>query len=370
MNRGMNIDQLLNEVERQSKAKRDFIGNTAEHIAMVKMPDYPQGVALVLADEGASMLQRFRISEHCHNQIAARLKIPRQYYNRLLADHTDLVLENVNTLFKREPELRMVRTLDGVARAFLSNSYQRLDNNEVLAATLPIMAKQFETRLIGSHVNPDRMRIKCLFTGDEHKVDVGTTRDGSRDTLRAGFEFGNSETGQGSMYLHGFFYRDYCENGCVFGKTDTASLRQIHLGKRLDVSPGLELSDETRRAEDVLRVSAFKDVLRQLSSPEWVQSMGEKIRAARDTATVKHATTAVQAVCKEVGLPQSDADSVLHNLLRDDDLTKWGMVNAVTAVANSKDNFEEASSIESMGGELLALTNAQWNKIASLVPAS
>jgi hypothetical protein len=86
---------------------------TTSETGLALMPNYP--------------LERFRITDHCHQQIASRLQIPAKYYKRLLADHADLVMQNVNTLFEREPELRMIRTIenkaDGIrnARAFLSN---------------------------------------------------------------------------------------------------------------------------------------------------------------------------------------------------------------------------------------------------------
>jgi hypothetical protein len=128
MNVGKTLQDLIETVKAQSESKRDLLAGTQSQLRMVQTPDMPNGVALVTLDPGAQALERFAISDTAHGQIAGWLKIPAQYYNRLLADHTDLVVSQVNALFEREPGTRMVRTLDGKCRAFLSDRYRRIDN--------------------------------------------------------------------------------------------------------------------------------------------------------------------------------------------------------------------------------------------------
>ena len=48
----------------------------------------------------------------------------------------ELLAENVNSWFQREPTQRMVRTLDGTVRAFLSNRYRRIDNLDIAEIVL------------------------------------------------------------------------------------------------------------------------------------------------------------------------------------------------------------------------------------------
>ena len=370
MHVGMTLQELVSEVSRQVDNKADYITSTKDHLAMVPMPDFENEVALVVSRPERSVLERFEVSENCHKQIAARLKIPQTYYKRLLRDHRDLLLENVNALFKREPELRMVRTLDGRARAFLSNSYKRIDNAQILTNALPVVKNDFPTQLLSSYVDEDRMRLKVLFTGDSHAVEVGRTRDGSPDILRTGFEIGNSETGKGSQYVRGFLYRDYCTNGCVWGMQETLAYKQIHLGSRLGLTPDLVLSDETHRREDALIVSATRDVLAKLASPEFTQQVGERIRTLRNTESVKDPHAAVEAVTKELRMNETEAKNVLESFIRDQDYTQWGMVNAVTQQANPRPDsdldYNRASKIEEMGAKIIDLNFRQWNKIAQL----
>ena len=79
-----------------------------------------------------------------------------------------MVIEQVNKLFEREPSMRMVRTLDDRARAFLSDRFRRIDNDLILAKTLPKLANAAgelpASRIIGSHLTEDSMRIRVLWT--------------------------------------------------------------------------------------------------------------------------------------------------------------------------------------------------------------
>lgn len=368
MHNGMKLEEMMEEVLRHSKVKKDFIADTKEHMEMVPMPNegFENDLAIVLQNSETGLLERFGITENFHRQVAARLKIPSKYYMRLIDDHRDLLLTNVNELFDREPALRMVRTLDGRARAFLSNSFRRVDNEQILERTLPVIRGDFETTLLNTFVDENRLRLKCLFPGETHEVDLGQTPTGKDDIVHAGFEMGNSEVGKGSFYIRGFFYRGFCLNGCVYGSEETASMKIIHVGSRLGIDNGMLLSNATMRKEDDLIVSAARDVLAKLASPEFTQQLGEKLRALKGRAPVKSAQAAVEHVCKELRMTENESANVLESFIRDQDYSQWGMVNAVTQVANKSDDYNRSSKIEEMGNNIIQLNAAQWSRVANL----
>lgn len=391
MQNGMTIQELLIEVQRQATQKRDFVADTHESIRMVADPLKSDDVCLVLLSQHASELQRFEITEHCHRQIAARLDVPWKFYSRLLQDHRDLVIHNVNELFEREPSMRLVRTLDGKARAFLSDRYRRLDNDEVLSHVLPPLIRgDIESTLLNTHISENKMRLKVLFTNDELKIDLGETaqrapwggadvdaqhrviaqRDSGRDIVRPGCEISNSETGDGSLRIRGFFFRSYCLNGCVFGDSDAFTYSRNHVGSKLLSASNLEVfSDETQRKQDELIIAECRDALKLMSDPTRVQKMGDALRAAKfESEHVRNAAAAVSAVVTE--LPQlldADRDNILESFIRDQDYSKWGMLNAITAQANSEAiTYERACEYEEAGAQLLNLSASAWGRIASL----
>lgn len=379
MKRGMSLENLLTTVVEQNKTKRDFVANTKESIAMVDAPDMPQKVALVLRKEGEAELERFSISENCHRQIAGRLQIPLKYYFRLLEDHLDLVVTQVNALFQREPQTRLLRTLDGKARAFLSDKYKVLDNDQVLEQVLPpIVQGDIQSQMLSANISENNMYMKVLFTDDALAQDIGELARPSnhiggqnngqtRDIVRPGAIIKNSETGMGSMVTEGFFYRDYCLNGCVYGVSNIFSTKRIHLGGKLVANGDFEVfSDETKRKQNELIIAEVTDTMKALTNPENVQKMGDALRATKEGAQVENAFAAVDQLAKEVDIRDGEKESVIQNMLEDGDFTRWGMINAVTKVANTDAvDYERACELEQIGGSLIDLHTSQWNRIAN-----
>lgn len=373
MQSGMSLEALLSEVKRQSTVKRDFVTSTKDNVRMVEADSMSDGVALVLLREGADELERFSIAETAHRQIASKLSIPWKYYHRLLCDHRDLVLQQVNALFEREPSSRLFRTLDGTCRAFLSDRYKRLDNKQVLEETLPAIVKgEIDTRLMSSHIGENQMRLKVIFTGDELAQEVARGPQGEPRIVRPGFRMSNSETGHGSLKIEGFFFDSYCTNGCVFGEKESFEFSRSHLGGKLLEGSGYEvLSDESRDLEDRTIISQVSDVMRAMASPEFANKLGDQLRNAANSVPVRKPSAAIETAVKELDLKEGESDSILETFIRDRDYTQWGLASAVTAQANDEQiPYERACELEDIGGKILSMNLRQWRKIAEAEPVA
>lgn len=377
MKTGISLPELISEVQRRTAGKKDVLVDTKDKIRMVPVPAaiFTNGIGIAI-DNPAQPFEVLAITEQAHRQIATWVKVPWEYYTRLLKDHPDMVMENVNKLFEREPGIRMVRTLDNKCRAFLSDQYRRLDNDMVLAKTLPaIIGKSGmlpPTAVLANHITDDDMRIKVVFTDDALAQDIGPSprpspRTNNRDICRPGFEVGNSETGKGSLFVRGFFFRDYCNNGCVWGTEDMLSYERRHLGGKLKTANGISvLSQETLRRDDEAIVSALHDVMRALGSAETVQRLGDALRAAKADVKLERPQIGVQVLGQEVGLRENELDLVLANLIEDGDLSRYGVLNAVTAVANRDETpLDRSLQLEEIGSTILNFPVAKWLKIAT-----
>ena len=366
MQNGMNLQELLTEVIRQNDAKRDFVASTHESIRMVEFDSEPH---IILLKEGAEALERFTITEHCHRQLASRLSIPWKYYQRLLNDHLDLVIHQVNALFEREPQTRMVRTLDGQARAFLSDRYRRLDNAQVLEQALPpILKGDVETSVLSCNVSPNNMHMKVLFTDDSLKQDIGLAPHSNRsDVVRPGLILGNSEVGQGLLFMKGFFFRDYCTNGCVFGMYDAFEARRTHVGGKITAQSDFQVfSDETQKKEDELVIAQITETLKTMSDPNRVREMGNRLREIKTGEKANDPIAAMELLAENQGLSQQETNRALQNFLEDGDYSQWGAVNAVTKVANNEEevSYERACELEEIGSKIIQMNAKQWLQVA------
>jgi hypothetical protein len=375
MKQGMSLQELLTQVTANAKAKRDFVASTAGAVRMIAAKGFRNDVAVILLRDGAAELERFEVNDTAHGQIAAHLGIPWKYYQRLLTDHADLVINQVNALFEREPSMRLLRTINGHVRAFLSDRYQRLDNDTVLATTLPVLTSAaFANELLSCNVSDERLDVKCVYTDPALEFDVGTAPDGkSRDIVKPGFHLSNSEVGKGSLRARGFFYRAYCRNGAVYGGADALEFSRAHLGGRLIEGSNFQvISDETKRLDDAAIVSGVTDVLKALGSREFVADMAAQLRALKSGGAIEAPVASFPAFARELELTETESASALEALIRDRDYSRWGLLNAVTALANDAPSYERANELEALADKVITMPVARWNqlRVAERVPVA
>ena len=149
------VKKLYDELERQRSARQDILASTKS----IKFNSDSRG-SIVSVDAGDKLLP-FAVSDLAHAQIADRLNIPKKYYDRMRAENPALLDANVNAWLINEPETRMLRTLDGRLRAFLSNRYRRLDNLELLDHVLPVIAQMKGCEIISCDVTETHLYLKA-----------------------------------------------------------------------------------------------------------------------------------------------------------------------------------------------------------------
>ena len=103
MKAGLSIEELAAEIMRQNEIKEDYVVNSP----CLQMDAWDSDLFLRVMDgQQTDRLEPLEISENAHRQISARLGIPIKYYNRMLAESPDLLTQNVNTWFNKNPEQR------------------------------------------------------------------------------------------------------------------------------------------------------------------------------------------------------------------------------------------------------------------------
>lgn len=196
------IETLYDELERQRNARQDFIADTrslAIHTANNR------SIIRVASNEE---VMTYGVTELAHRQIADRLKIPFGYYERMRNEIPELLDSNVNNWLSKNPEKRMLRTLDGGLRAFLSDRYRRLDNLELLDHVLPVIGEMKGAQVVSCDVTETHLYLKVVNKLLKAEVSVG-------DVVQAGFVISNSEVGLGALKVEPLVFRLVCKNGLI-----------------------------------------------------------------------------------------------------------------------------------------------------------
>ncbi len=353
MNRnGMNLVELAQEIVRRAEAKRDFVADT---------PDLVFGDnALAIGAAG-----RFPLTDHAHGQIADRVGIPKRYYDRMRAEAPALLAGNVNHWFQKQPERRMVRTLDGQARAFLSDRYHRIDNERIAEAVLPVLLEGGgHGAVVSCCITDSKLYIQALFPRLEGEVRRG-------DPVQGGVIVGNGEIGDGALDVRPMVYRLCCTNGMIVGQVaEDARLRRNHVGRRIESGEDYSIyADETLQADDRALSLKIRDSIRALAQPQLFARILAEMRHAAQQQPVSNPIAAVSELGNVYPVVQGERDSILTHLIRGGDYSKWGMVNAITETANDHPSYDRAVELQAMGGRLLELKPTEWRRIAAANPA-
>lgn len=355
MKTGKSIVELATEIERQSKAKVDYIADTRK-LEMVTTPGTAASHALVLANGERKVIP---VGPLAHDQIAGRVGIPAKYYDRMRTEAPELLARNVNHWLTENPETRLVRTLDGSARAFLSNRYQRIDNNHVAETVLPILLQTAGIEIVSAEVTERRLYIKAVT--HSVRAEIKSKRVG--DFVEAGVMIANSEVGLGAVQVTPFFHFLVCTNGMVRNKE---GLRAAHVGTRLESDEHIAgvLADDTRATMDRAVLLKVRDVVAAaMDSARFMEAIG---RMQQQTGEMMRGdpAKAIEILADDFALNNTERASVLRHLIEGGDLSRYGLMNAVTRTAEDAEGYDRATELETMGGRIVDLSAGNWARLA------
>ncbi len=346
MKAGRTLSELAIELERQSQTKKDFIAST-ESLEMTNTGE--------MAIDGDTH-QEFKIADHAHTQIAARLDIPSKYYQRMRSQAPELLAANVNEWFHQKPERRMLRTLDRNIRAFLSDRYRRLDNYDLAAAVLPVLKEMGEgLKIVSTELTESRMYIKVINERLELEVKQG-------DVVQAGMVISNSEVGMGSLKVEPLIYRLICLNGMI--ATDH-SQKRYHVGRNAEEGEAYELfRDETIKADDRAFFLKVQDTVRAAVDIAKFSTIVERMRESTEQRIEGNPVKSVELLTKSFGYNSEEGSGILQHLIQGGDLSAYGMLNAITRTSQDVDDYERATTLERDGSRVLSLPASSWREIA------
>lgn len=351
MKSGLTLDQLADTILTQSSQKADYLVDTRN----LKLETYGSDVYLHMFDNNADILEPLQINQIAHRQFGTHLKIPAAYYDRMLTTHPELLAHNVNSWFQREPSKRMLRTMGGTARAFLSNRYRRIDNLEIAQAVLPIIGEMKDATIESCQVTESRMYIKVVNPRLEAEVVPG-------DIVQAGVIISNSEVGLGSVCIQPLVYRLVCSNGMIINDAQT---RRNHVGRTAETEESFLLySDETLIAEDKAFVMKIQDTVKAaVDEARFSQVIGMMRTAKQAPMNTQDVPGIVRMASREFHITEDESTGVLQHLIEGKDLSLYGLSNAITRHSQDIESYDRATELESIGYNILSMPQRQWNRI-------
>lgn len=367
MKEGRSLKEVAELLQERRAARRDF---TAAHGAMKYGASED-----VLSLSGVG---EFRMSPLAHDQMAERLEIPAKYYKRMMADDPELLETNINRwLGKTGDTKRLVRTLGGNVRAILGGTYRPLDDVDMLEAVLPAMEKS-GCSVRSCDVTDTRFYLKAVANNVQFVMDDETPEEAAArlrnpgqhnrrdDVFAAGIVCSNSEVGLGGLTVEPLVWRRVCDNGLIVPE---AAFRKTHVGRT--TGKGGEFAyeffrDETRLADDRALWLKVRDCVEHVFDQVNFAGIVQKMEAARKDLIEAQPVQFIEEVAEVLNLNQNEQTSVLTHLLRDGDMSRYGLMNAVTRASQDVNDYDRATEMERLGGRVLELPRTDWKRIATV----
>jgi len=370
MKTGKSLVELATELERRANNKTDYLAKTdlismSRDEAEALEGDFDRLLKLNVGDI------KVGINGLAHDQLGSYCDIPAAYYDRCRTHDPDLLIHNVNSWIAKAHETRMVRTLDGKARAFLSNAYRPLENEDLANAILPILLDGGEYDIHSCDVTEKRLYIKVVGKSLTRELAKHGATLGSGHTIVhvmfPAITVSNSEVGCGALSIQRGLYDSGCSNLGTYGEK---ALRRAHVGGRHElVSDELvsKLSDDTRRKMDSALWSQVRDVIKLGFAEGEFNALCDKVEGAQADRIEKDADVVkvVKVAGQKLGLREGEQKGVLQCLIEGGDLSRCGLHNAITKFSQEDAlSYDRATELERIGAQVIELPKNDWNVIA------
>lgn len=356
MKQGKSLQSLAAELTRIQETAKDYV----VPVSKMSMNDAGQ----IEFQNGSK--QELNLNSWSAGQLASYTDIPKNYFDRIRAENASLLAQNVNHAFGRlaanqgnKTEARMIRTLDGNVRAFLSSRYRRLDGHDLMQTVLPILIDG-KFQIASCEITERRLYVKATTARVQGEVAKG-------DVVQYGVMVSTSDVGAGTLRIEPFLERLVCLNGMVMATT----LKQRHLGSNQAEREVAELlSTSTQELNDRAFFATVRDVLMGTMRDDVFQREIAKLKdASQRQITNFDLESVVELAMDKVGVK---GDGVKANILtalasgnEGAGLTQWGLANSFTRAAQADDiDYDLATDLERAGGEIITLSQQAWKSVA------
>ncbi len=301
----------------------------------------------------------------CDQGVADKLRIPPQYLRRLRTERPALYDANVNGWLEDLDRRFLLRALhpggdEGVARAFLSDSYRILDNLDVLMAALDgVRQSGAQVQIDGCDLTERRMYVRVVceqiralapdLLGEYRSPFTGAS-GADNPVVFAGFVISNSETGCGAFSIVPRLLVQVCRNGLTI---PVDALRHIHLGGRMDEGV-VRWSDDTRRKNLDLVAAQARDAVTTFLDLGYVRAKLQELTGLARTPLADPSRT-IELVAKRLAFGEEQQEQILAHFIRGADLRAGGVMHAVTSVAQTLPNADVAADMEGQAVRALQL---------------
>lgn len=339
MKTAKSINELVTEINRQSKTKNDWIQPV--NLMNFQADREPDVVGEKLIVNTSSFGGKLGLTHYGHRHVGQIAGIPANYYDKMnTAQSVRLLAHNLNFWLSKMSDRKLVRALDGNVRAVLSDKYRIIDNWDIVNFILPILMREGLT-IESCEITETRLYIKAIQWKLTTDIKVG-------EPVSLGVIVTNSEIGFGAFTVKPFLYFAVCRNGAV---VDKLSRRKYHVGKVNDES--FNYSQHVRETENKLFWQKSKELIEHTLTMTTLDKAVSLIKGSIDKP-LEEPIKSVETIVNRYSFTSNESELIMNHLMKGGDMTVWGLGNAVTRTAQDLESYDRATEFETIGFEILS----------------
>lgn len=282
---------------------------------------------LYSSNMGCLPMSPFALSQLCN-----KIGVPVRYINKCIeTGRLDLAHDNLCSWLEDYKTPTLIREYKGHVRGVLTSKYSVCDTQEIIRVVDDVLDMN-NYNIKGFFLNEERFHLR-LVSKDMLPI--------SGEDLFAGITIDSSDVGRSPIVVTFFIYKQVCTNGLMIAKNNELLFHQKHIGitaEELHESLVASLKNiEYLTEQTVERIQLTRQRYNHWSStsehPEDIQEFANHIR-------------------QQTNLSMDSANKVIDLMNTKYEDTRWGMINAITEVAQDF-SLERRIELERIAGSLL-----------------
>lgn len=343
------VKQTLQRLMSERRSAQDFIApigvelKKKDALPVIKFTE--QGYITMNVEKN-----RYSLHPHAVGQLAEKMNIPSKYL-RQLSEGTEWQRQLATQILNEhsgwtERTRVLVRAVGNQVRGVLSDSYRRLNSEQILTAFLTEAMSQGAVPC-DAYMSDTKIWVETILP---EPISIPTELNGTV-MVYMGARFSTSDYGDGAVDMRAYLLNGVCLNGMV----RESLMKQVHLGSRLP--DNLQLSERTYALETETTVSATKDFTKNLYSRDNITRQAVMIQEASRVKV--DFDDELKKLVKANKLLKSEGESVQKLLMNgnpEDGLSGgpslWKLTQGLTAVAREMEPTRSRE-LHEISGELM-----------------
>lgn len=315
-----NLNNLLHQSRKIESLSRDFLVDKGTLKINTDLDLY------------SPSMECLPMSSYALGQLCNKIGVPVRYINKCIeTGRIDLAHDNLTSWLQDYPSDTFIREYNGRVRGVLTSKYSVCDTPEIIQVVDDVLDTS-NYNIKGSFLSEERFHLRLV--NKSALPIVG-------EDLFSGITIDSSDVGRSPLVVTFFIYKQVCTNGLIVSRGNGTLFQQKHIGITAEEFYE-DLGKSLKIVADVEEEVVNRIMLTRERELHWSANSSYK----------EDVQELINYVQQQTKLSQEHSKKVIELMQNTYDDSRWGMINAITEVAQEF-SLDRRIELERIAGSLL-----------------